>query len=64
MRYLITGGAGFVGSHLAEELLRHGHEVSVIDDLSTGTINNIRHLKTHDRFHYVIDSCAERRVMA
>ena len=64
MRYLITGGAGFVGSHLAEELLRHGHEVSVIDDLSTGTINNIRHLKTHDRFHYVIDSCAERRLMA
>ena len=46
MRYLITGGAGFVGSHLAEELLRRGHEVYVIDDLSTGTINNIRHLKT------------------
>lgn len=64
MRYLITGGAGFVGSHLAEELLRRGHEVSVIDDLSTGTINNIKHLKTHDRFHYVIDSCAERSLVA
>ena len=64
MRYLITGGAGFVGSHLAEELLRRGHEVSVIDDLSTGTINNIKHLKTHDRFHYVIDTCANRPVLA
>lgn len=64
MRYLITGGAGFVGSHLAEELLRRSHEVYVIDDLSTGTINNIRHLKTHDRFHYVVDSCANRHLMA
>src|SRR5438105_8352641 len=64
MRYLITGGAGFVGSHLAEELLRRGHEVYVIDDLSTGTINNIRHLKTHDRFHFVADTCANRSLMA
>ena len=64
MRYLITGGAGFVGSHLAEELLRRSHEIYVIDDLSTGTINNIRHLKTHDRFHYVIDTCANRQLMA
>ena len=64
MRYLITGGAGFVGSHLAEELLRRSHEVYVIDDLSTGTINNIRHLKTHDRFHYVVDTCANRPLMA
>ncbi|MCS6912189.1 MAG: GDP-mannose 4,6-dehydratase [Myxococcales bacterium] len=64
MRYLITGGAGFVGSHLAEELLRRSHEVYVIDDLSTGTINNIRHLKTHDRFHYVVDTCSNRMLMA
>src|SRR3954465_2453939 len=64
MRYLITGGAGFIGSHLAEELLRRGHEVSVVDDLSTGSINNIRHLKTHDRFHYVVDSCANVHLMA
>jgi UDP-glucose 4-epimerase len=64
MKYLITGGAGFVGSHLAEELLRRGHDVSVVDDLSTGTIHNIRHLKTHDRFHYVIDTCADRPLMA
>jgi UDP-glucose 4-epimerase len=61
---LITGGAGFVGSHLAEELLRRGHEVSIIDDLSTGSIHNIQHLKSFDRFHYVIDNCAEVRVMA
>jgi UDP-glucose 4-epimerase len=64
MRYLITGGAGFIGSHLAEELLRRGHEVFVVDDLSTGSINNIRHLKTHDRFHYTIDSCANHHLMA
>jgi UDP-glucose 4-epimerase len=64
MRYLITGGAGFIGSHLAEELLRRGHEVSVVDDLSTGSINNIRHLKTHDRFHYVIDTTANHQLMA
>ena len=64
MRYLITGGAGFIGSHLAEELLRQGHEVSVIDDLSTGSINNIKHLKTYDRFHYSIDTCANMPLMA
>jgi UDP-glucose 4-epimerase len=64
MRYLITGGAGFIGSHLAEELLRRGDEVYVVDDLSTGTIHNIRHLKTHDKFHYVIDSCANVPLMA
>lgn len=64
MRYLITGGAGFIGSHLSEELLRRGHEVFVVDDLSTGSINNIRHLKTHDRFHYVVDSCSNVQLMA
>jgi len=64
MRYLITGGAGFIGSHLAEELLRRGHEVFVVDDLSTGSINNIRHLKTHDRFHYVVDTCSNVQLMA
>jgi len=64
MRYLITGGAGFVGSHLSEELLRRGHEVSVIDDLSTGSINNIKHLKTHEKFHYVIDTCMNVPLMA
>jgi UDP-glucose 4-epimerase len=64
MKYLITGGAGFIGSHLAEDLLRRGHEVFVVDDLSTGSIDNIRHLKTHDRFHYVVDTCANVQLMA
>lgn len=64
MRYLITGGAGFIGSHLSEELLRRGHEVFVVDDLSTGSIENIRHLKTHDRFHYIIDTCSNVQLMA
>lgn len=64
MRYLITGGAGFIGSHLSEELLRAGHEVYVVDDLSTGSIENIRHLKTSDRFHYVVDTCANVGLMA
>lgn len=45
LRSLITGGAGFIGSYLAEELLRQGHDVSMIDDLSTGSIENIEHLK-------------------
>ncbi|MFO0655994.1 MAG: GDP-mannose 4,6-dehydratase [Polyangia bacterium] len=64
MRYLVTGGAGFVGSHLSEELLRRGHEVIVIDDLSTGTIRNIRHLTDNKRFRYIIDTVANRTLLA
>jgi UDP-glucose 4-epimerase len=64
MRYLITGGAGFVGSHLADQLLKQGHEVFVVDDLSTGSIANIRHLKTNSRFHYVIDTVENVQLMA
>ena len=56
MRVLITGGAGFIGSHLADAYLQRGDEVLIIDDLSTGTIENIRHLKNNPRFHYTIDS--------
>jgi UDP-glucose 4-epimerase len=64
MRALITGGAGFIGSHLAEELLRRGTEVVVIDDLSTGSIHNIDHLKGEPGFSYVIDTIQNRSVMA
>jgi UDP-glucose 4-epimerase len=56
MRYLITGGAGFIGSHLAEALLARGDHVHVLDDLSTGAIENIRHLKAHERFGYSVES--------
>ncbi len=56
MRILITGGAGFIGSHLAEALLDAGHEVFVLDDLSTGSIDNIAHLKGRPGFHYTIDT--------
>ena len=64
MRFLITGGAGFIGSHLAEELLMRGHRVHVLDDLSTGSIDNVRHLKTDPRFGYTIETCASASVVA
>jgi len=56
MRALLTGGAGFVGSHLAEALLAQGHRVAVVDDLSTGSMENIAHLKGRPGFEYVIDT--------
>jgi UDP-glucose 4-epimerase len=64
MRSLITGGAGFIGSHLAEALLRQGGTVTIIDDLSTGSIENIEHLKGHPGFSYVIDTIQNRPLMA
>ena len=56
MKALLTGGAGFVGSHLAEALLAQGHGVIVVDDLSTGSMDNIAHLKGRPGFEYVIDT--------
>jgi UDP-glucose 4-epimerase len=62
--FLITGGAGFIGSYLAEALLARGDTVSIIDDLSTGAISNIRHLKSHPRFSYTLDTIMNEAVLA
>lgn len=64
MKYFITGGAGFIGSHLAEELLARGHRVSIIDNLSTGSISNIAHLKSEEKFSYIIDDMTKEPVLA
>jgi UDP-glucose 4-epimerase len=64
LRVLITGGAGFIGSHLADAYLRRGDQVLIIDDLSTGTIENIRHLKSNPLFQYTIDSVHNQPVTA
>jgi UDP-glucose 4-epimerase len=56
MRYLLTGGSGFIGSHLSEHLLSEGHSVHVLDDLTTGSIRNIESLKVSPNFRYTIDS--------
>jgi UDP-glucose 4-epimerase len=64
LRVLITGGAGFIGSHLADAYLQRGDEVLIIDDLSTGTIENIRHLKNNPHFQYTIDSVHNQPVTA
>jgi len=64
LRYLITGGAGFIGSHLADALLTRSDEVFILDDLSTGSVQNIRHLKTNERFHYFFDSITNKQLLA
>jgi nucleoside-diphosphate-sugar epimerase len=64
VKALITGGAGFIGSHLAERLLDDGHEVIVLDNLSTGSIGNIAHLKGRPAFSYTIDSVTNEPLLA
>lgn len=61
---LITGGAGFIGSHLADALIARGDRVAIIDDLSTGAVANIRHLKGHPNFSYTLDTIANEAVLA
>ena len=63
MKILITGGAGFIGSHLAEHLLKNGDEVFVIDNLWTGKLANISKIQGHDRVHLVIDTILNESVM-
>jgi UDP-glucose 4-epimerase len=64
MNVLITGGAGFIGSHLAERLLERGDDVRIVDNLSTGSAQNIQHLKTARRFHCFLDTITNQRLMA
>src|SRR5438445_5033148 len=64
MDYLITGGAGFIGSHLAERLLDRGDRVVLLDNLSTGSVENIRHLKSSDRMQYHLDNIENRQLVA
>lgn len=64
MRFLITGGAGFIGSHLAEKLLDRGDHVVLLDNLSTGSMENIRHLKSSERMEYHLDSIENRQLIA
>ena len=63
MKYLITGGAGFVGSHLADKLVNEGHEITIIDDLSTGRYSNIEHLEGRDGVRILIDTVLNERLM-
>lgn len=60
---LITGGAGFIGSHLSDALIARGWRVQIIDDLSTGSVKNISHLKQHPDFSYVLDTALNKGVM-
>ncbi len=62
-KVLITGGAGFIGSHLAEELLQRGNKVHIIDDLSTGSVNNIAHLQSHPQYSNSFESVLNEPVL-
>ena len=63
MKALITGGCGFIGSHLAEALLAQGDEVTVVDDLSTGRFENVAHLAARPDFHFAIETIGNEAVM-
>src|SRR5258708_12744308 len=63
MNVLVTGGAGFIGSHVAEKLVGRGDKVCIIDDLSTGSIQNVEHLKGRKNFQYVLDTVTNHSLM-
>ena len=63
MKILITGGAGFVGSHLADRLIKDGNEITVIDDLSTGRYSNVAHLEGNENFRLIIDTVLNQPLM-
>ena len=63
MKYLITGGAGFIGSHLSERFINQGHEVSIVDDLSTGTWDNVAKISELPKFHAYISDAADKDLM-
>ncbi len=63
MKILITGGAGFVGSHLADKLIAEGHDITVIDDLSTGRYSNVAHLEGTEHFRLIIDTVLNESLM-
>src|SRR5687767_11970544 len=63
-RILITGGAGFIGSHFCDLAIERGDEVYVLDDLSTGSARNVAHLRSHPRFHFFVDSVTNRPLLA
>ncbi|HYM12542.1 MAG TPA: GDP-mannose 4,6-dehydratase, partial [Bryobacterales bacterium] len=63
-KFLITGGAGFIGSHLAERLLALGQRVAVLDNLSTGSVSNVTHLRSNPGFQFVMDEVSNERVLA
>jgi UDP-glucose 4-epimerase len=63
MKILITGGAGFIGSHLLDALLQQGHEVTIVDDLSTGKMENFEHVRRYPNFHFVIETIMNETVM-
>src|SRR5262252_6231092 len=63
MKVLITGGAGFIGSHLAEAMVAAGNDVTVVDDLSTSSLANLESLRKHDRFGFVLGSVCDETAM-
>ncbi len=63
MKILVTGGAGYIGSNLTDKLLEKGYEIYVIDDLSTGKIDNIKHILSNPKFHFINDTILNEKIM-